>query len=620
MSYEFGEPHPKSKAERSSTQKRRHQTYSDEEIWEQMDKRGLSYRLGHPRLPELPVRVVTPTTRLVDEEKVLEMAKNILSSNNIASTEIHIDLRIPYSAKPQDYNSYMTLLVLLDTEKYSRTLLETVVKDIRQYLKGGGALEALKIEFLDFRAYRDLWSLPLGPKDSIIVDQWPTVLKSLITELARLQQSWLTIELCRRGLYNDAKRSPLTAVITTNSAEDDGWWTDILPILRNCVASPFVLQYEVRYGSSLYSMDSDWKSRSGHHISEASYGSEVRMGSSIGITKNPIHAGTAGGVVTLGKKGSYALTNFHVATDDRIDKLTEGKSLPPNSKELQKNPHLFMSPSDTDHSAYIARLQSGIKTFESYNSPVDPETKQLIDGYAAKIANAQGASREFGTLLAGSGRMSFNAPKYMTDEQTGRPRPPPSGEDQAAEEYIWLMDWALIQFAKGRSQVNRMSKADFITSNVSRDIKTNFLPGIPANNWTSLNAGACNLRREDVKVAKYGRTSGWSFGQINHAITAINLSKEFKHLAEQYGYTNGRYGHVWSVMKRHHMHDPFLTRGDSGSICVHDPSGAWLGLLFAETSTGSGLMLPIDVVFQDIERVTGEKVTEPKYVVVNTPA
>ncbi|KAF7443405.1 hypothetical protein A1F99_129120 [Pyrenophora tritici-repentis] len=45
---------------------------------------------------------------------------------------------------------------------------------------------------------------------------------------------------------------------------------------------------------------------------------------------------------------------------------------------------------------------------------------------------------------------------------------------------------------------------------------------MPAYRWTSLNVGMCNTRRDEVFVAKYGRTSGWSFGQINNAITAIN--------------------------------------------------------------------------------------------------
>jgi hypothetical protein len=35
-------------------------------------------------------------------------------------------------------------------------------------------------------------------------------------------------------------------------------------------------------------------------------------------------------------------------------------------------------------------------------------------------------------------------------------------------------------------------------------------------------------------------------------------------------------------------------------------------LLFGETASGSGLMLPIDFILKDIENVTGLTVTEPK--------
>jgi hypothetical protein len=54
-------------------------------------------------------------------------------------------------------------------------------------------------------------------------------------------------------------------------------------------------------------------------------------------------------------------------------------------------------------------------------------------------------------------------------------------------------------------------------------------------------------------------------------------------------------------------------KGDSGSIVLHAPSGDWLGLIFGETRTKTALFTPIDLVFRDIEKVTGHKVVEPVF-------
>ncbi|KAI2488425.1 hypothetical protein Ptr902_02558 [Pyrenophora tritici-repentis] len=131
-------------------------------------------------------------------------------------------------------------------------------------------------------------------------------------------------------------------------------------------------------------------------------------------------------------------------------------------------------------------------------------------------------------------------------------------------------------------------------------IKTSLPPGMPAYRWTSLNVGMCNTRRDEVFVAKYGRTSGWSFGQINNAITAINpaQNEDFNDDAACVdGYAQRQHGYCWSVVKRRNVHGPFVVSGDAGSIYIHDPSAKWLGLLFDGTGIGSGLMMSIDMVF-----------------------
>jgi len=119
-------------------------------------------------------------------------------------------------------------------------------------------------------------------------------------------------------------------------------------------------------------------------------------------------------------------------------------------------------------------------------------------------------------------------------------------------------------------------------------------------------------------VAKCGRATGCTFGLINHAIVAINptQNKEFAAMADVFGYTKDRHGFCWSMMMGVKNQGPVVLNGDSGSICIHDSSGAWLALIFGESGCGSALMTAIDAVFHDTEKVTGGKVTEPKYVVI----
>jgi len=79
---------------------------------------------------------------------------------------------------------------------------------------------------------------------------------------------------------------------------------------------PFELQYEMIYSGTL---EMALRNDNGRHISNDSYGEQLAMGSSIGISTLRNYAGTAGGIVTLEDEGPFALTNFHVVTDDRID-------------------------------------------------------------------------------------------------------------------------------------------------------------------------------------------------------------------------------------------------------------------------------------------------------------
>lgn len=178
------------------------------------------------------------------------------------------------------------------------------------------------------------------------------------------------------------------------------------------------------------------------------------------------------------------------------------------------------------------------------------------------------------------------------------------------KQYLFPLDWALITIDDSRKMVNELPE----TSIKPQGAKTKMVQRQLCDSWMSLNQGKLNIRRYEVEVAKHGRTTEWTFGIVSSCLTKINPKedKAWETMAEVYGFTDKNVGNCYSVISR--GKGKFVIKGDSGSIIVHDPSGVWLGLLFGESATGTGLMLPMDLVFNDIKKVTGFTVVKPKFV------
>lgn len=105
-------------------------------------------------------------------------------------------------------------------------------------------------------------------------------------------------------------------------------------------------------------------------------------------------------------------------------------------------------------------------------------------------------------------------------------------------------------------------------------------------------------------VFKSGRTTGLTWGRVSVLRTDVLLENQI-------------YTAVDIVPPQEQLHD-FSQSGDSGSS-VFDAEGSLCGLLFAGTDPifahgagkAHGLVIPIDVVFADIEAFTGLKVELP---------
>lgn len=97
-------------------------------------------------------------------------------------------------------------------------------------------------------------------------------------------------------------------------------------------------------------------------------------------------------------------------------------------------------------------------------------------------------------------------------------------------------------------------------------------------------------------------------------IDPVMESGAYANLAEPYGLTVENCGRAFAVRYPHSDgYTRFQRGGDSGSISLLADSGVWVGLTFASTALGGGIMIPIDVILHDIEAVTGQKILEPSF-------
>ncbi|OAG03220.1 uncharacterized protein CC84DRAFT_963526 [Paraphaeosphaeria sporulosa] len=225
----------------------------------------------------------------------------------------------------------------------------------------------------------------------------------------------------------------------------------------------------------------------------------------------------------------------------------------------------------------------------------------------ADLEKAQMTERTFATLSASSGRRSVYAERLPSDPKTGN-----VASATGKPHLRFLLDWSLsvIQSERGMTNTLPLRQQDI----PSKDKDKTLLSGKSCTRWTVLNNPKCHILRNEINVGKHGRTTGFTYGQVNPIPTIIDpiiANMKFASMANAYRLTVDDCGHAFSFVG--HTHGPVVKSGDSGSLVLHAPSGDWLGLLFGSTNTGAGLFTPIDLVLRDIQTVTGYDVLEPAF-------
>jgi hypothetical protein len=294
---------------------------------------------------------------------------------------------------------------------------------------------------------------------------------------------------------------------------------------------------------------------------------------------------------------------FHIANISAAIKATNENYSKPGQIDMSTNPRRFKSPADCDHISFIEQLKEQEKTWEKQKTKGNARAATELTTIQTQLNIANQSSRDFGTLFASSGPRVMERPEFLREPSSAQPK-----GKAASTNVNFLLDWALLEIAPSRSVENTLPNTGMRPNATT----THLVEGQLCNTWTPLDSGKTHIKRDEVQVAKYGRTTGYTFGTINCALTKINpeIDSSWENFGKVYHLDNSTVGVCYSIIRR--GKSDFVDSGDSGSVVVHDDTGTWLGLLFGENASGSGLMLPMDLILKDIQNVTGLAVTEPR--------
>ncbi|KAH6882796.1 hypothetical protein BKA58DRAFT_351961 [Alternaria rosae] len=602
MSQRFGSPSPYSKAEGERRKRRRYLSRSDEEIREEMDPGYVRHRSGWPTLAPLPLDTVIEGVRemIPDEPQRLQDVQNILGSQGLltSGTSFLFAFRVPRDATEEnDDAEYLTLLITVDMLKHAHKVENALIR-IRSSFRDRTSTDNVQIECVDFRAKHSMWSFAIFHDDDKVREQWANACPSVLSLLDN--HEWLSVEVLRRGLIDDRQKCSPTIVITTPTARDSKWFENVVPSIKAEIADA-APDFDIEILCGVTMLGGRRRHRATEVVDGSSFVKNIGMGSSVGIANDEKCCSTLGGSVTLSGGIRCGITNWHCVRDERLDNViskTTNKALGVDNKTLANMPQAIVSPATFDHHGYLGVLQDEIKLHGTYAAAGDVESKMEHKEKDEEYKMIEKFDRRIGNVYAGSGRRTVKANKYASDPNTGRSKDKMKALQAT---FLFPLDWALVR-------MGNTTKRDVINSlpNV-RSTKTKLLAKQQCRQWSTF-----NVNKETVHVAKYGRTSGWTVGTINSCLLIINPDKD-EEISDVYGFDAKNAGSCFGVTSKDGQ-SAFIELGDSGSILLHDESGTQLGLLFGVTGTGQGIFLPMDIVIQDIKRITGKDVIAPSYV------
>ncbi|KAI4636446.1 hypothetical protein J4E83_001401 [Alternaria metachromatica] len=605
------------------SQRRRYTSRTDEEIRKEMDPGHVPYRMGWPILAPLPMDTdIDARWMIPGSYQILHDVQDILIAHGLlrGTTAFHFAFRVPRDATEENDNiAHLTLFIRVDMLKHAHQDIEDAIIKIRASFRDDSWTEDVQIECIDYRARHSsgMMSFPVRHDEYDIHQQWKAISPDVMFLLSK--HEWLSVEILRRGLIDDRKECSPTIVITTPTARDPKWFNIVVPSMMAEIAKRAPeFGIEILCGKTM--LGAKRRNSLTDSVNDSSYAKIVDIGSSLGISGDETGCSTLGGSVTLAGGIRCGITSWHGVRDARLDNgnnslstnkiqtdpyvfvsnttNTTNKALGVDNKTLANTPQTMASPATLDHHGYLKMLQEHITLYRTYAADGDVECKMLHKKKDEEYKKCESFDRSIGYVYAGSGRRTVEANKYASDPDTGRSK---DKKEATQPTLVFPLDWALIRMDDTTKRDVRNRLPDVYST------KTKLVPTQQCRQWSTF-----NVHKEEVHVAKYGRTSGWTAGTVNTCMIIINPDAD-DDISGAYGIDAKNVAACFGVVSNDERND-FCEFGDHGSIVLHEGSGTQLGLLVGVTSTGQGMFLPMDVVFEDIKRVTGKDVVIPSFV------
>ncbi|KAI4623730.1 hypothetical protein J4E80_003542 [Alternaria sp. BMP 0032] len=586
------------------SQRRRYTSRTDEEIRKEMDPGHVPYRMGWPTLAPLPMDTdIDARWMIPGSYQILHDVQDILIAHGLlrGAYAFHFAFRVPRDATEENDNiAHLTLFIQVDMLKHARQDIEDAIIEIRASFRDNSWTEDVQIECIDYRARHPsgMMSLPIRHDEYNIRRQWEAISSDVMSLLSK--HEWLSIEILHRGLIDNRKGCSPTIVITTPTARDPKWFNIVVPSMMADIAKRAPdFGIEILCGRTM--LGAKRRNSLTDSVNGSSYVKKADMGSSLGISGDETGCSTLGGSVTLSGGIRCGITSWHGVRDARLDSVisnTTNKAPGVNNKTLTNVPQPMVSPATLDHHGYLELLQKQITLYRTYAADGDLECKTAHEEKSEEHKKCESFDRRIGYVYAGSGRRTIEANKYASDPETDRSK---NKMKALQPTLVFPLDWALIRMDDTTKRDVRNSLPDVYST------KTKIVPTQQCRQWSTF-----NVNKEEVHVAKYGRTSGWTAGTINACMIIINPGAD-EEISGAYGMDAKNVGACFGVVSEDERED-FAGFGDNGSVVLHEGSGTQLGLLVGVTSTGQGMFLPMDVVFEDIKSVTGKDVVNPSYV------
>ncbi|KAI4615309.1 uncharacterized protein J4E87_009202 [Alternaria ethzedia] len=602
-----------------------------------------AWRLGWPRLRSLPLQSLPTTTKhLVAHQPAIN---KILDTHSVSTLG---PVRYVARTRPTELaTSHPTIVFYTDLgEPRQYEHCASAVQEIAQYILSNN-IDA-SIEAID-RVVGESFTVTAlqGPTAAEIARYWASKRRTLLRTIAN--RKWLSLDCVNLGKSTDGLKP--TIVITASDADADVW--DQI-IARISVLFDYKLEVELLYGprsridladavgdteeaemsdiSTEVEEEADFASKElkkpkgianesedEEFCRPSHFSTDIYPGTSVGVKGGLSES--VGGFLKIEFPGlptpatQVGLTNFHVLWGG-----DEKPVQPPHLREASCGSVTVVVPSDRDKTRYVRRRKLIINKHNRYlrdasskHQAVESEShrskrqqwREEREEERKERKRVEEASNVAGTTWASSAKTSRPHPRYTAKQHENWTEQSRSTNDTTEGPALeWDIDWSLFSIDAPRLAVSKTPRStDHRHSASDSEI----------SEWGSI--------QEDrsYEVVKIGRTSGWTRGVVNRAMSILNTSV---HAFKEVNNTGGKTDTFKPVLCHSivsTMRDgaPFISPGDSGSLILlneerQDNQACIVGLAIGgNKTTNIGYMAPIDLILMDIEEKVQGKVVYP---------